>query len=143
MITNTVPQNVVPDIHDDSPWPEAPEQTHTPRQVWCARVHAIAERAKEALPDCAGRVDLAEKLVLAGDVELLPDGQARVGSQSNGRTVYLLVNGTCDCRDYAHAPSHFCKHKLAAAIATRAGLAPVTSVPEPPQAEAPAGIDPR
>jgi hypothetical protein len=88
-------------------------------------------------------VALAEKLVLAGDVELLPDGQARVGSQSSGQTVYRLVHNTCDCRDYAHALNQWCKHRLAAAIARRAGLAPVAGVPEPPQAEATHGIDPQ
>jgi len=47
-------------------------------------------------------------MVLAGDVELLPDGHARVQSQANGQTIYRLVNGTCNCRDYAQAPSHWC-----------------------------------
>jgi len=107
-------------------------------------VHAIAERAKATLPDCASRVDLAEKLVLAGDVELLPDGHARVQSQSSGQTRYRLVNGTCDCRDFAQAPSHWCKHRIAAGLAKRAGLAPVVEVPTPatelPAPEAPHGI---
>ena len=104
----TIPQNLVNDMDESDPWPEAPETTSTPRQVWCASVHAIAERAKETLPACASRVDSAEKMVLAGDVELLPDGHARVQSQANGQTIYRLVNGTCNCRDYAQAPSHWC-----------------------------------
>jgi hypothetical protein len=94
-------------LHDDAPWPEAPEQTRTPRQIWCQDVQTIADRAKATLPECAGRVDAAVRMVLAGDVELLPDGHARVQSQSHGQTIYRLVNSTCDCRDYEHAPSHW------------------------------------
>src|SRR5262245_59012595 len=106
----------LPDIQDDAPWPEAPEATRTPRQVWCEAVQVIADRAKQTLPECGGRVDQAVKLVLAGNVELLPDGHARVQSPSNGQTVYRLVNGSCNCRDYEHAPSHWCKHRIAAGI---------------------------
>ena len=47
---------------------------------------AIAEKAKAKLPECNGRVDKAVALVLNGDVELLPDGNAKVASQSNGTT---------------------------------------------------------
>jgi hypothetical protein len=65
-------------------------------------------------------VDSAVKIVLAGDVELLPDGTAKVASQSNGTTAYHVVNGHCDCRDYDKAPHQFCKHRLSAAIARRA-----------------------
>ena len=103
----TMMTQIPDDIHDDAPWPDAPEAPRTPRQAWCERVQQIAERAKQTLPECSGRVDAAVKLVLAGDVELLPDGHARVQSQSSGQTVYRLVNSTCDCRDYEHAPSHW------------------------------------
>jgi hypothetical protein len=48
--------------------------------------------------------------VLAGDVELLADGTAKVASQSNGTTAYHVVNGHCDCRDFDKAPHQFCKH---------------------------------
>jgi len=67
------------------------------RQAFRAAVSEIAVKAKATLPDCNGRVDSAVKLVLNGDVELLPDGKAKVGSQSNGTTVYHLVNGECTC----------------------------------------------
>jgi hypothetical protein len=60
------------------------------------------------------------KIVLAGDVELMPDGTARVASQSNGTTTYHIINGHCDCKDFAKAPHSFCKHRLSAAIARRA-----------------------
>src|SRR5262249_4923296 len=56
----------------------------------------------------------------AGDVELLADGKARVASQSNGTTVYRFVNGECDCKDFPHAPSGWCKHRIAAGMQKRA-----------------------
>jgi hypothetical protein len=33
---------------------------------------------------------------------------------------YLVVNGHCDCQDFARAPHGFCKHRLSAAILRRA-----------------------
>jgi hypothetical protein len=50
----------------------------------------------------------------------LPDGTAKVASQSTGSTAYHVVNGHCDCRDYEKAPGQLCKHRLSAAIARRA-----------------------
>jgi hypothetical protein len=64
--------------------------------------------------------DKAVALVLAGDVELMSDGTAKVASQSNGTTAYHVVNGHCDCRDYEKAPHNLCKHRLGAALARRA-----------------------
>src|SRR5438128_1892538 len=134
---------------------------HPARIAWRQAVADIAAKAKDKLPECNGRVDSAVKIVLAGDVELLADGTAKVASQSNGTTAYHVVNGHCDCRDYEKAPHNFCKHRLSAAIArraqelTRAKLdAPVNGQvesPAPPQAssvvppsplpEAPASIN--
>ena len=65
-------------------------------------------------------MDSAVKIVLAGDVELLADGTAKVASQSNGTTTYHVVNGECSCKDFTKAPHSFCKHRLSAAIARRA-----------------------
>ena len=48
-----------------------------------------------------------------------PDGTAQVASQSNGTTAYHVVDGTCECKDFAKAPHSFCKHRLGAAIARR------------------------
>jgi hypothetical protein len=90
------------------------------RQAWREAVAEIAEKAKAKLPECSGRVDSAVKIVLAGDVELLADGTAKVASQSNGTTAYHIVNGECPCKDFAKAPHSFCKHRLSAAIARRA-----------------------
>jgi hypothetical protein len=52
-------------------------------------VAEVAARAKAALPEANGRIESAVKLVLAGDVELRPDGTAQVASQSNGTTAYF------------------------------------------------------
>jgi len=67
------------------------------RQAFRAAVAEIAAKAKETLPECNGRVDKAVAIVLAGDVELLEGGKAKVASQSNGTTAYFVVNGTCEC----------------------------------------------
>ncbi len=90
------------------------------RTAWRDAVAEIAEKAKATLPECNGRVDSAVKIVLAGDVELLVDGTAKVASQSNGTTAYFVVNGECQCKDYPKAPSNWCKHRIAAGIWKRA-----------------------
>src|SRR5262252_6738982 len=90
------------------------------RQAWREAVAAVAEKAKATLPQCNGRVDSAVKIVLAGDVELLPEGKAKVASQSNGSTAYFVVNGECTCKDFPKAPQGFCKHRLAYGIHKRA-----------------------
>ena len=90
------------------------------RTAWREAVAEIAEKAKTSLPESNGRVESAVKIVLNGDVELLADGTAKVASQSNGTTVYHVVNGECTCKDYAKAPSNWCKHRIAAGIAKRA-----------------------
>ena len=89
------------------------------RQAFRAAVAEIAAKAKETLPECNGRVDKAVAIVLAGDVELLDGGKAKVASQSNGTMAYFVVNGTCECRDFAKAPSGWCKHRIAAGLAKR------------------------
>jgi hypothetical protein len=93
-----------------------PAFEHPARTAWREAVAAIAEKAKAKLPECSGRVESAVKIVLAGDVELQADGTAKVASQSNGNTIYHVVNGSCDCKDFAKAPHNFCKHRLSAAI---------------------------
>jgi hypothetical protein len=137
-------------------WEEAsaPGFEQTTRQAWREAVAEIAERAKQTLPECHGRVDSAVKLVLAGDVELLADGRAKVTSQSNGTTVYVVCNGTCECKDFPRAPSGWCKHRIAAGLQKRAqalvqkklsagmsGKAEAPSQPAPaPLPEAPVSI---
>jgi len=126
-------------------WEEAsaPGFETTTRQAWRAAVAEIAEKARAKLPECSGRVDSAVKIVLAGDVELMPDGTAKVASQSSSTTAYHIVNGHCDCKDFAKAPHGFCKHRLSAAIARRAQelvkakLADTNGHPEAPSQPAP------
>jgi hypothetical protein len=103
-------------------WKEAsaPGFEQTTRQAWREAVAESAERAKQTLPDANGRVDKAVALVLAGDVELLADGKAKVASQSNGTTEYVVCNGTCECKDFPRAPSGWCKHRIAAGMQKRA-----------------------
>src|SRR5262245_12992248 len=126
------------------------------RQVWRQAVAEIADKATAALPQCQGRIEKAVSLVLAGDVDMLGDGTARVASQSNGQTVYHIVNGHCDCRDFEHAPESWCKHRLAHAIAKRAytqakakldtgtggqAIKPQPAPVAPPLPEAPASVN--
>jgi hypothetical protein len=117
------------------------------RTAWREAVAEIADKAKAKLPECSGRVDSAVKIVLAGDVALQADGTAKVASQSNGSTAYHVVNGHCDCKDYAKAPHNFCKHRLSAAIVrraqelTKAKLADTNGQAEPPRRPEPAQPD--
>src|SRR5262249_30089979 len=87
------------DMLDGKPLPENPA-----RAAWRQAVQEVAEQAKQPLPECNGRVERAAAIVLNGDVELLPDGKAKVASQSNGTTQYFVVNGSCECRDFPKAP---------------------------------------
>jgi hypothetical protein len=89
------------------------------RAVWREAVAHVAERAKAALPDSQGRIEKAVALVLRGDVQLMGDGTARVNSATDPKRTYI-VNGSCDCRDYEHAPDHLCQHRLAYMITRRA-----------------------
>src|SRR5207249_6144557 len=125
-------------VHELS-WEEVSAPDFGARAVWRQAVAEVAAKAKETLPQCGGRVDSAVKNVLAGDVELLADGTAKVALQSNGTTAYFVVNGHCDCLDYEKAPHNFCKHRLSVAIARRAREltmakldAPATGQVEPP-----------
>jgi hypothetical protein len=123
------------------------------RQAWRTAVAEIAERAKATLPQCNGRIEKAVQIVLNGDVELLSEGKAKVASQSNGSTSYFLVNGTCECKDFAKAPSGWCKHRLAYGMYKRASalvkskLDQYTSTEthrcETPLPEAPASVNVR
>src|SRR4030095_15132275 len=87
----------------------APATLSPDRAAWREAVAAIAEKAKAKLPECAGRIDSAVKLVLLGEVTLLPDGTATVGSCTDPTRTYT-VNGRCECKDFAHAPGQLCKH---------------------------------
>lgn len=112
------------DVHSNTwidhrqPAPEA--AVPSARQLWRQAVAEAAERARAALPEANGRIDCAVALVLQGDVELLADGSARVGSQSDAGTVYHVVR-ECQCKDAERAPhGGQCKHLIARGIAVRA-----------------------
>jgi hypothetical protein len=102
--------------------PETQPQEPTARRVWRDAVAAVAEKARAALPDADARIEAAVRLVLAGDVELLPEGTAKVASQRQGAITYHLVNGHCDCKATAmhQDPGFQCTHRLAYGIAKRA-----------------------
>ena len=90
------------------------------RTAFRTAVAEVADKARAVLPQCNGRIEKAVSIVLAGDVELLDDGTAKVASQSHGTTKYFVVNGACECPDFSRAPSGMCKHRLAYGIAKRA-----------------------
>ncbi len=125
----------------------------TARSVWRETVAEVAERATQMLPECHGRIEAAVKMILAGDVELLPEGKAKVASQSNGTTEYIVCNGTCECKDFPKAPNGWCKHRISAGILKRVEerLQSTVSSPRDDHAdplsdapvESPHGIDPR
>jgi hypothetical protein len=93
---------------------------HPARQAFRQAVAEIADKARQTLPECNGRVDAAVKIVLAGDVELLEGGKGKVASQANGTTVYHLVDGQCTCKDFPRSPSGWCKHRIALGLMIRA-----------------------
>jgi hypothetical protein len=96
--------------------PDSPART-----AFRESVEVVAQNAREKLPEAVnGRIDAAVKIVIQGDVELLPDDKAKVGSQTNGTTSYHIVDGTCDCRDFAKSPDNWCKHRIAFGIYKRA-----------------------
>ena len=137
-------------------WEEVSAPDFGSRAAWREAVAEIAERAKQTLPECNGRVEKAVALVLAGDVELLEGGKAKVASQSNGITQYVVCNGTCECKDFERAPSGWCKHRIAAGLQKRAHAlvqkkrnagtngkaeAPRQPAPAVPLPEAPASVN--
>ena len=84
-------------------------------------VAEVAARAKATLPQAVnGRIEKAVAIVLAGDVELMADGRAVVGSQSDA-TLYYVVGGECECPDSDRPElDGWCKHAIAVALQKRA-----------------------
>src|SRR5262249_40457972 len=100
-------------------------QEHPPqfpaRKAWRTAVAMVAASAKRALPEAHRRIDNAVKLILAGDVELLPNGTAKVASQSDPKTLYEVKGTGCTCPDALYrAKDGWCKHVLAVFIVKRA-----------------------
>src|SRR5262252_282190 len=98
------------------------QHTATPARItFREAVLQVADKAKAVLPANASRIDKAISLTLNGLVEII-DGKCRVASQTNGKTIYHQVNGTCTCLDFTQgkAPNGFCKHRLAHGLYRRA-----------------------
>jgi hypothetical protein len=89
------------------------------RTAWRQAVDTVAQNAREALPDCTGRITAAVKLVLLDDVTVLQDGSAQVASQTEPQKVYTVQGRQCPCKDY-QAPDGYCTHVLAAFLYRRA-----------------------
>jgi hypothetical protein len=98
---------------------EAHQFVEQRKQRWQAVIADIAVKAKATLPACHERVDKAVEIVLGGGVAIMGDGHSAVQSQSDGEVEYFVVNGTCDCKDYEQAPSHWCKRRIAAGLQKR------------------------
>ena len=90
------------------------------RAAFRAAIAQVAATATGKLPASLGRITGAVQLALAGDVDLLPDGGAMVASRTKAGTEYFVVNGTCECPDYARAPGNLCAHRLAYGLMVRA-----------------------
>lgn len=93
----------------------------TPRTHFRQAVADAAARAKATLPQAVnGRIEKATQIVLAGDVEMLADGRAVVGSQSDAARRYV-VGDACECADSARPELEgWCKHAIAVAMLKRA-----------------------
>lgn len=131
------------DFYSQDPTSEPSIRTHF-RQA----VAEAAARAKATLPQAVnGRIEKAVQMVLAGDLELLADGRAVVGSQSDA-SLHYVVGDKCECRDSDRPELEgWCKHRIAVAIQKRAaslmrqqpGAHPGTG--RPPLPEAPASAN--
>jgi hypothetical protein len=82
---------------------------------------AVRHNAREAMARYtsaadAARITRAVDLILAGDVTLLPNGEAEVRSQTGHGSYH--VNGTCPCPDFATAEGGRCQHRYANALLT-------------------------
>jgi hypothetical protein len=87
--------------------------------AWRTAVTAVAEKARAALPSNTARIEKAVAQILAGAIEVLPDGTVKVGSQRSN-TTYNVVDGRCVCPDASKAPEGWCTHKIASAIVKQA-----------------------
>jgi hypothetical protein len=95
----------------------APGTDHTQYREVLA---SLVQKTQTRFPDLNGRLTKATKLALMDDVELHDDGSATVHSASDPTRHYRIVEGTCPCRDWEHAPEHLCQHRLAAGLVRKA-----------------------
>ncbi len=87
------------------------------RPDWRRLVRQMATIAKDQCPDLYERVDEAVILILTGQVELLPDGSARVTSPYGHSSINFSGSEPCMCPDAQnHAPYALCQHRLAVGL---------------------------
>jgi hypothetical protein len=117
----------------------------TDRQQFREILAGLAAKTLTKIPALNGRVEKGCKLVLGGDVELLDDGTAQVGSLTDPAKSYYVGHGACDCQDFPHAPEHLCCHRLAVGFQRKVQELlpppPATPVETEPLYEAPASIN--
>src|SRR6516225_9811593 len=112
----------------------APAPLTPDRQRFRQVLAEMAEKARTTLPESNGRVDGAVKILLAGDIEYHPnDGSALVHSCTDPTRVYHIKGHVCDCRDFEHAPRHYCKHRLALALLIRIHEVLASEAPQAPE----------
>jgi uncharacterized Zn finger protein len=91
------------------------DPTNEPLTRACFRqaLAEVAAWAKATLPQAVnGRIEKAVQIVLTGDVELMADGRAVVGSQSDV-TLHYVVDGECECPDSDRPElDGWCKHTV-------------------------------
>jgi hypothetical protein len=95
---------------------------HEERHQFRTALAAVVDEYRKTLPtEAHGRLVKAIQLVLAGDVELLDDGHALVGSATEIKGAYTVSAHSCECVDYGtgRSPSGLCKHRLAVALVAR------------------------
>jgi hypothetical protein len=105
------------------------------RQEFRTALAAMADKTLTKIPSLNGRVAKACTLVLQGDVALQADTSALVSSLTDPGKAYQLKDGVCQCKDWQHAPSNLCAHrlavgftrKLAEVLAAEAPAAPVAA----------------
>ena len=98
-------------------------------------ITAVAERAAQAAGLCPTRLAKAVALALSGAVTASYAGFVEVRGESGRTYLVSTAQGVCGCEDYRRG-HRLCKHRLAAAIWSRAtallrplGVEPVASLP--------------
>jgi hypothetical protein len=107
------------------------DDTMAEHQRWVDAVHQVAERAHQAMPTHAERIEKALTLVLEGHVAPQGQGVFYVRSQVKGSPRTYTVNGFCECPDARRAKDGCCKHLLATFLYRRAKRLVQEPTPEP------------
>ena len=117
--------------------------TDIARDAWRKAVTSAAEKARAKFPAAVDAIDLAEQIVLAGEVELHTDGAATVASQRDDGTTYTVQGQRCSCPRGTFAPGRSCvKHTFAVLLYRRALEDTKAQVEETVSAKEPGAHDP-